>query len=337
MIHKLKKYRNKLIIITAIIVVGLLVFRSNANKNNTENSQSAKVTRGTLTETLTISGSINADESVVLQFQTAGRLSYVGVKEGDYVRKGQLIATLDQRELQKRLQQDLNTFVKTRIDLDQGRDNNKDIALTTAISRTLDKNQLTLNSSILDVELQDIALQYSRLTTPIEGIVTSVQSPFAGVNIIPSQAQFEIINPRTMYFSALADQSEVTLLNTDMSGELLLDSYSDKTIRGEIKKIALTPKSGETSTVYDVTFEPEQIDQDSKYRIGMTGDLTFVIKQKNNALSIPISFVTEENGNKTVVVMEKNKKITRKVRTGMETDTNVEILSGLHENEIVYD
>lgn len=329
--------RKELIIAAALIVLLAGVFIKNRNNNSASKNQKAKVSRGNMQETLTISGSIAADERVVLQFQTSGRLSWVGVKEGDHIRKDQLIATLDQRELKKKLQEYLNIFSKSRIDLDQARSDNKDQALTDAIRRTLDKTQFTLNNTVLDVEIQDIALQYSRLTTPIEGIVTMVQAPYAGVNIIPTGAQFEVINPKTIYFSALADQTEVTELKNGMKGVLNLDSYSDEKIGGMIKKISYTPKTGETGTVYGVTFIPEKNEDYTKYRIGMTGDLTFVTKEKNNVLYVPVSFVTGENGNSYVTVMEKNKKVKKKVTTGMETDSSIEITSGLKEGDVVYD
>jgi len=338
MMQKIKDKRKLIIGIVVLLLIVFFLIKRNSDSGVKDKNHPTKVRRGTLQETLTVSGSMAADEVVNLQFQTSGRLSWVGVKDGDHVKKYQTIATLDVRELQKRLQQDLNTFSKSRIDLDQARADNKDLALTDAITRSLDKTQLTLNNTILDVELQDISLQYSRLTTPIDGVVTSVESPYPGVNIIPSSAQFEVINPKTMYFSALADQTEVTQLKEDQQGDLNLDSYGDEKIKGVIKKISFVPKSGETGTVYTVKFIPEKKDTDiSKYRIGMTGDLTFVTNEKNNVLYVPIAYITDENKGKFVTVMEKGKKIQKKVTTGMETDTSFEITSGLKEGDTVYD
>ncbi len=71
-----------------------------ASKTNIK-TDTARVKRGNLEEKLIISGLIDAEEKVTLRFQTSGRLSWVGVKEGDLVKKYQGIATLDQREIKK--------------------------------------------------------------------------------------------------------------------------------------------------------------------------------------------------------------------------------------------
>src|SRR3989344_6085727 len=105
MIKFLKK-RYKLIISLAVIA-GLVIFftnRSSVQRKN-ENEVTAKVKSGKLEEILTISGAIDAEEKITLRFQTSGRLAWVGVKEGDYVKKIQGIASLDQKELPKKTEE----------------------------------------------------------------------------------------------------------------------------------------------------------------------------------------------------------------------------------------
>ena len=71
-----------------------------ASKTNIK-TDTARVKRGNLEEKLTISGTVEAEEKVTLRFQTSGRLNWVGVKEGDYVKKYQSVASLDQKEVKK--------------------------------------------------------------------------------------------------------------------------------------------------------------------------------------------------------------------------------------------
>ncbi|PIV09530.1 hypothetical protein COS51_02315, partial [Candidatus Roizmanbacteria bacterium CG03_land_8_20_14_0_80_36_21] len=49
-----------------------------------------RVSRQNLKEVLSLSGEVAAEEDVILRFQTSGRLAWVGVKEGDYVKKYQV-------------------------------------------------------------------------------------------------------------------------------------------------------------------------------------------------------------------------------------------------------
>lgn len=334
----LKIFRKKkvLTVIVLLLIGGFLAYR-NFSSGRAKKVETAKVRQGDLKETMTISGTINADEHATLRFQTSGRLSWVGVKEGDYVQKYQSIASLDQRELQKELEKDLNDYLTARWNLDDAKkDTYKDIIITNPIKRIIDKYQYTLNKSVLDVELQTISKEYANLWTPIEGIVTRVGSPYAGVNITAAQAEIEIVNPKTVYFSALADQTEVVSLSKAMMGNLVLDSYPEATFSGIIRDISFVPKTGETSTVYEIKFDFPFDNTDYKYRLGMAGDLTFVIKSRENILYVPNKFIKSQNGKKYVTVKKNGKDEKIDISIGMETDTETEIISGISVGETVY-
>ena len=333
----------KIIVIIIVILLGVIVVRQNllakSGTNGTKKIATAKVKRDTLQEKLTVSGYVDAQEKATLKFQASGRLSWIGVQEGDYVKKYQGIASLDQRDLQNRLTKYLNTYMKTRWDFEQTKDDYKNVVTTDAIKRIKEKTQFDLNNSVLDVEYQSLSKEFANLWTPIEGVVTKVDAPNAGTNITPTTAEFEIINPNSIYFSLSVDQAEVVKLYASQSGQLTLDSYPDKNLEGNIKSIAFTPKTGETGTVYEVKFTfPVMIPSPANistypYRLGMTGDVNFVLSEKKNILVLPTKFIKDKN----VTVLRNEKKEKIKVETGMESDGMVEIVSGLTENEIIYE
>lgn len=329
-----------IIIIIVLAILGVVVYQNFIVSKNNKKMESSTVRRGRIEEELTISGTIDADEKVTLRFKTSGRMIWVGVKEGDYVKKYQAIASLDQREVKKQLQKELNDYMNERRDFDQSKDDNygerNEKFITNKIRRILEKDQSDLNNSILDVEIQNLSLEYSNLWTPIEGIITKITSPYAGVNITAAQAEFEIVNPQTVFFSALADQTEVTKIREGQSGELTLDAYSDATISGIVKNISFIPKSGETGTVYQVKFSVGDDNTSGKYRIGMAGDLSFVVKSKDDVLYLPVKFVNSDQGKKYVKKQKNGKTEKAYILTGMETDEEIEIVNGLEEGEVVY-
>src|SRR3989344_434541 len=69
-----------------------------------------KVSKGDLLETVSTTGKVQADEYANLTFQTGGRLSWVNVKKGDSVKKGQAIAGLDTVVLNSAYAQALNNY-----------------------------------------------------------------------------------------------------------------------------------------------------------------------------------------------------------------------------------
>lgn len=331
-----KKIKLILILVT-VIFIGFFIYNS-LSGGKSKKIEISQVENGTLEEKMTISGVIDAEEKATLRFQTSGRLNWVGVREGDHVKKYQGIASLDQREVKKKLQKELNDYMTSRWDFEQKhRDDYRDRAMTDTIKRILEKAQFDLNNTVLDVEIQNLSVEYSNLWTPIDGIVTRVSSPFAGVNIIPTQAEFDIVNPLTIYFSATADQSEVVKLKENMPGELILDPYPDTTISGKIKNISFIPKSGESSTVYEIKFVYPLDNDNFEYRLGMAGDLTFVTKRKEDVLYIPTKYIKNKNGKKYVTVKRSGKEQKIEITTGIETDTDTEITSGISSGETIYD
>lgn len=328
---------RRLLFAIGIVIAIFVIYRFVISPPKKLFTETAKVTRTNLEEKLTISGEIDADQKATLRFVTGGQISWVGVKEGDFVKKFQAIASLDRQSLQKSLSKYLNTYQKTRNAFDQAHADNKDKVIDDTLKRTLDDYQLDLNSTVSDVEIQDLALKLSTLWTPISGIVTRVTSPNAGVIISsPLQAEFDIVDPTSLIFQATADQTEITKIKVADEATMTLDSYQDESIKGQVSQISFLPKANETGTVYSVKVS-FPIDNDNfKYRLGMTGDLTFIVAKKAAALSLPSKFVKSENGKKYVNLLVDNGRLKKTyVETGLETDTSIEITSGVSEGAVV--
>lgn len=257
------------------------------------------------------------------------------------LRKNQGIASLDTRLSNINLKKSLNIYSITCLDFDQLNkdyekyEENTDSDYREKIKRILQKNQLTLENSVLDVESLDLAIKLSSISTPISGIVTKVSNPIAGVNVLPNQSQFEIVNPATIYFSVSVDQMDLSGLTKDKEVEVVLDAYPEVKLLGKVDNISFVPVLGETGTVYEVKILFENIDnKDMKYKIGMTGDANLILEKQKNVLFVPLEFVKEDVKGKYLLVGKKMEKVY--VETGLESDTSVEIKNNIKEGDIVY-
>src|SRR5437870_4977373 len=101
-------------IVIIVILLGAFTYRNNAIKTKAKSEKTYTIALQDLTDSLTLSGSIAAKDKAIVRFQSAGTLSWVGVKEGDYVQKYQPLASLDSRDIQNRFKKYLNTYSKTR-------------------------------------------------------------------------------------------------------------------------------------------------------------------------------------------------------------------------------
>lgn len=331
------------LILIAVFVIGFIFNKNNTSSKDKNKVESYVIKRENLKEVLTLSGEIDASEKVSLKFQTSGRLAWVGVKEGDIVKKYQMIATLDQRDLRNRLNKYLNTFTSARNTFEQTKDDNWNLqydlsgSIRKEAERVLQNNQYSLENAVLDVEYQNLSVEYANLWTPIEGIVTHVSIPFAGVNITPAGADFEVVNPKTIYFSVSAEQGDVINLKEGMTGKVNLDAFPDKTYAGELYYISFSPKEGETGTVYELKLNLEEKAMNLPLRLAMTGDLEFLIKEEKNVISAPSSFIKKDKKGSYVFVGSPTKKTKRYLKISNEIDGKYVITNGLTENEVIYD
>lgn len=296
--------------------------------------KSYTIKEGNLQQELTLSGKIDAQEHAVLQFQTGGKLAWVGVKEGDSVSKDQMIAYLEKEKLQAVLRQAQQDFTAAKAEHEKYYDGHNDEPETfdEKIERTaLDAKQ---NKAYDSLRIAEENVKDATIYSPYNGLVIRVD-PVQGTNIYtPSQAQFEIVNPETIYFSVNADQSDVVSLKEGQRGVIYFDSYPDEKITGTINGISFTPSKDETGTTYEVKISIN-LSEINKYRLGMTGDITFVTKEKNHTLFLPSDYVKSDEKGKFVIAGKDKQKIY--VKTGMETDTDIEIINGLSKGETVYD
>lgn len=336
-----KFLKKRWYLILIVLVIGFFIYRNQTSVKG--KIETYKIRKEDLKETLSLSGKIEADEKVNLRFQTSGRLSWVGVKEGDIVKKYQMIAAIDQRDLKNRMQKYLNTFTTARNNFEQTKDDNWDLqydlsgSIRKEAERVLQNNQYSLENSVLDVEYQSLAVEYSNLWTPIEGIVTHVSSPFPGVNITPAGAEFDIVNPKTLYFLVTAEQSDVIKVKEGMIGEIILDSYPNETYKATLYYTSFAPKDGETGTVYELRLSLDDKIKKLPLKLGMTGDLDFILREIKDVVSVPSRYIKKDTKGSYVQMIKNNNKEKKYVELGQEIDGKIEIKSGLTNGDTIYD
>lgn len=334
------KKKRYIAIITVVSLIAIFIAYKTLAPPSFPADKTYTVTKKTVTNSLSLSGTVDAEEKADMQFQTSGMLAWMGVKAGDRITKGQGVASLDQRLLKKQFEKTLNTYDKTRRTFDSTLDENKNYVVEKPevgdqLKRIIERAQFDLNNSVLDVELQQLSAQYSYLTSPISGIVTRVDTPNAGVNVSPAST-IQIINPSTVYFSALVDQTDVGSITEGKEAKISLDSFPDNSFSGTIKSISFVPKAGETGTVYEtkILFMDGDV---SRFRMGMTGDATIILNEKNNTLTIPIRFIKTVGDDDFVQKKDGNSVKQVKIKTGEETDGDIEVTEGLKEGDTIYE
>lgn len=320
-----------LLVVVALFIGGRTYFASkNFLKVDTQ-----VATNENLVETVTASGKIQADQMANLTFLTSGKVSWVGVKEGDMVNAYQAIASLDKTQLELQLKKLLKSFDTQFTTFDDTNDSVKDDVLTDAVKRIKERAQNSLDQSVIDVEVQNEAIKLASIVSPFRGIVVKAEPAYAGINASPATASYIIVNPATTYFEAEVAEVDVPKIKLGQQVKVELDAYPDQTFDGEVKRIAFQNSTSSTGgKVYNVKVSlPEN--SDLSFRLGMEGSAKITLSTKEGVLLIPTSAIFDENGVNYVWVITNGKADKRKVEIGASNDTQTEITSGLSEGEVV--
>ena len=330
--------KKKFFIVILIIIATIFFFVQRNAKKKENDVDTAIIERGLVKEELILSGEVKADEHANLAFSTSGEISWMGVSEGDEVDKGQSLAKLDTANLNsdfERAKADLRDAEAT---VSRVHDDVKDLGNSESFT---EKETRTTAEVAYDKAYEaklkaEKNLKGGTLYAPFAGIVTSITNPFSGVNVIYTTSQIELVNPETIYFEVIADQTEVASLSLGQSVNIVLDSMEEKEIEGVISFIGYTPMVGESGTVYRIKVEivDESIIKES-LRIGLTGDAKFTLNQKDDVLFVPTGFLNSDKSGKYVSVDSLKNKVY--VEVGLDGEERVEIIGDIKEGDKVVD
>lgn len=294
--------------------------------------------RKNLEKTLAISGVVDAKEKARLRFLNGGKITYIGATEGETVKRGQTIASIDQRAQQKQLEQDLNQFMQQRLIWDQ---TNVDIfkdEYTTDEERIRQRAELDLQNRVLAVEIRTVGIESNRLSAPFDGILTISPTLVTGVQLTAADF-FEIVNPESLLFKAAVDEIDLAGLEKGLPAVFELDAFPNQVFETNLDYISFTATDTSTRTVFFVEFPIDtQKHANHTFRIGMNGEARITLDTRSNVLTVPLR-ATRERDSKTFVDVQSplnpNQIEEREIIVGLETNDDVEVLSGLTENDLV--
>lgn len=331
-----KKGRRRwvaLVVIIALIAVGFWWSRRGSDD---EAVTLARPERRDLVQVLEFSGMTQASERVAQRFAGGGKLTYVGAKEGDFVKKWQTLATIDARTAQKNLQRQLNAYETQRLTFEDQLDSRGDTITSTEAERQAQREQIELEQSVLGVEIQSLSIEESRIYAPIEGILISAPNAVVGTNLALTDV-YEIFNPTTMYFEAYIDEIDVAQVYVGQPAIIRLDAFGGQEFSGTVSKVAYqSSPSSSGGTVFPVEIRFDTGVDLNTLRLGLNGEAELILDTRDNALSVPIEALTTRDGKNYVTIQVAEEETEeREVQTGLETDDYVEIVSGLSESDQV--
>ena len=295
-------------------------------------------------------GRIQPREKVELKSKIAGQVDKVLVREGDTVKRGEPVITLDPIDYQRELAKADADVAQANAALDfatLSHDRARRGVAENIVARTdYDQAAHELRAKKVSVQAAEVAaavardhLSYTRLTSPIEGtviargiepgeaVVPGVQSTFDGKSLLT------IADLSALLVKVNLNQIDVAKVTLGRNATLTLDALPGHSYHARITKVApasvkITGKDQEVFPVEALLETP-----DGLVKPGMTADVRIHLDAKPNVLSVPIEAIVKEDG-KTFVMRvlppEKGESVesrTEKVEVtqGLRNDREVEI------------
>jgi len=337
--QRLIDFKNKLgkwfwvILVVVVIAVWQVFFTT--DKSAAYLTQ--KVTKGDLLETLSTTGRVQADQYANLTFQTGGRLSWVNVKKGDKVKKGQAIAGLDTVILNAAYQQSVNNYrnYQAAADsvVDSVKDHSGDETFSQKATRTAAEVARDNAYDAMNAALQN--LRYATIYSPFNGIVAEANPSFAGANVTPATSAYIIVNPETTYFLSEISETDLPKVKSGQKVIVRLDAYPEEEITGAVGNIgivAFTSTTGGNAYSLRIELPPNK---DFKYKVGMEGDVDIVLETINGVLKVPTTALVNEDDVNYVWVYQDGKISKKPVDIGGNSNEETQIKSGVSEGDII--
>jgi membrane fusion protein, multidrug efflux system len=281
--------------ITTAIVFS--IFLSSGCRHTEIKSESAGTLRvkvvPLITETVSIpvhtSGILVTAEELKLSFKTGGIVAKIIVREGEKVRKGDLLASLNLLEINASAEQARNGYDKALRDYIRAENLLKDG------STSLEKKQnaeTAMNIAKNSLEIAQFNLKHSRIEAPDNGIV---MKQFVKENeLVSSGYPVFLFGSSGRYWkveAGLADR-DIIRINPGDSAEVFFDAWPG------IKFSALVDGIGEISNPYTGTFKTELILKDAGYRLisGFVASADIFPSVKKAFAMVPLGSVVEADG-----------------------------------------
>jgi macrolide-specific efflux system membrane fusion protein len=362
---KIKKVLLFLVIITAI-TGSIYYFKKEHNKNSAVAEQIATPTRGTIEQVVTSQGKLEPKEYVDVGAQVSGQLKKLYVDIGNNVKNGDVIADIDDKIYQskveadqaglKTLQAQLNEQLAQIVYSQEQYDRNQRLMKSKAVSQqVLEDSQTTLkvakaradsykaqieqaNSSLK----ADIAnLGYTKIYAPMDGTIVS-QTAREGQTLNANQSApviVQVANLDTMTVRAQVAEADVLSLKPDMPVYFTVLGNQKRKWQGKVRQILPTPEVINDVVLYDVLVDADNTDH--QLMTGMTTQMSFVMGHADNALLIPVEALIKPLPDKNdatgdaylVHVKEGDIKTNKVIHIGLTTRTQAEVTSGLNETD----
>ncbi|WP_019229607.1 efflux RND transporter periplasmic adaptor subunit [Sedimentibacter sp. B4] len=214
--------------------------------------------------------------------------------------------------------------------------NNYNLLIKGVSSNIKKQYEAQVEEIMIQIKILEKSIEQSSIKAEFDGVITELnvhQGGMTQAGVVVVEIQDE--NNLGAYVEVLAEDAEDTVVGMPFV-------INSKGGNEELKVSRIYPKA--KTKVSDLGVEQKRVrieadlgelEENHGYKIGSEMDVVIVLDEKENVLLVDKDAVYDKSGKQYVTVIENNAETEREVTTGIKDDDNIEITSGLKENEVV--
>jgi membrane fusion protein (multidrug efflux system) len=285
------------------------------------------VTPATVRDVLTLPGTTEAWEDVVVAADASGRVEWMGPREGERVRKGELLAKIDVAALKARLDHAQASFHLA--DEQYGR--RRSLRERHIIAQEdLDRSETQRTLALKDLEQARVMHERGFPRAPIEGVINR-RFVEAGEFIETGKPLVNIVNIGRIKINAQVPEMDIRFIQRGQKTPLTIDALPGLALTGTVDFVAFkADPATKTFLVRTVVDNP-----DNRIRPGMIGRTAFLRRVIPEAVTAPLFALVDKSGERVVFVARDGVAESRTVGIGVIEGDRVQIVSGLAAGELL--
>ncbi len=292
-----------------------------------------------LQQVIPLTGTLQALNQTIVRAKVAGEIEAALVREGEAVKKGQVLARFDLADFRSRLEEKIANLEGAKAQLDfaaRNQKNNQSLLQQNFISQNAYDNtqnnflvsQATLKSFQAQVDLAQSALNDAVVRSPIDGYVAKRQVQ-PGEKVSQDMPLFSIVDLARMELQAPVPASEIDNVRVGQEASIKVDGNAGKTYSGRVERINPASEAGSRSINVYITIA----NAERALKGGMFATGVLHLASARPVLAVPSSAVRSENGQAYVMALEAGALARKSVELGRTSEQEglVEIRAGLAE------
>lgn len=289
--------------------------------------EAKKVVVGNVSAYYTGTATLEAEEEAHAITNVRGIIKEIHVEEGDRVSEGQVLARLEEEQLQIEVNRTKATMDRLYNEFKR----NEDLFERKLISAEVyDNSRFEYEAQKANYEMARLNLDRSEIKSPISGVVT--ERMVKRGNLVNTNEQlFKIANFDPLLAILHVPEHEMSKMDINQQVLLRADALPESVFEGEIERISPTVNA-QTGT-FRVTVAVR--DPIHRLKPGMFCRIRVVYDTRQNTLTLPKEAVVSEDINQSVFLVRDSIAYKQPVRTGYVNGNVIEILDGVSEGDFV--